>query len=481
MNPQDQLLQRAAALRRAGRVQEAITAYEELLRSEPNLPDSWYNLGWLQRQAGLYDAALQSYAQALERGVGGAEEVHLNRALILSDYLGRYDEAEAELRAALRLKPDYVPALLNLGNLDEDRGDRAAARTAYESALAASPDHPMALARLAGVSHSSELDSNLAQRLRKAIANPRLSLADQANLGFALAGLLDAAGHFNEAFDAATRANGASRAASGARYDPASVERYVDRLLDARLVPSEAAAEQAPVFILGMYRSGSTLVEQLLGGHSRISPAGELDLLPRLVGSIRGYPDAIVHADKARVASWREFYLSGLAPFAREGAMVTDKRPDNFLHVGLIKSLFPNAKIVHTRRNRLDNLVSLYFLHLDPSMAYALDLKDAAHWYQQYERLMAHWKTLWPGDIFDVDYDELVRSPEPLLERLLEFLGLESEEGLVDFHSSSRPVRTASVWQVRQPLHTNSSGRWLNYSAQMKARLGERDESISER
>lgn len=474
MDPQDDLLQRAAALRRAGRVQEAIAAYEELLRTEPKLADSWYNLAWLQRQAGQYDAALQSYAEALNRGVSAAEEVHLNRAVILTDHLSRYDDAEAELKAALRLRPDYVPALLNLGNLHEDRGDKAAAQGAYESALAASPDHPLALSRLAGVSHSRELDLELAQRLRSAIGDTRLSLADRADLGFALAALLDAAGRFDEAFEAATSANSASRAASGARYDAHSVERYIERLIDAPVqISAGAPEEQAPVFILGMYRSGSTLVEQLLSGHSSISPAGESEMLPRLVSRIRGYPEAIATADEETVAAWRAFYLAGLAPFARAGALVTDKRPDNFLHVALIKALFPKAKIIHTRRDRLDNLVSLYFLHLDPQMAYALELRDAAHWYSQYERLMAHWKTLWPDDVFDVDYDELVRSPEPLLRSLIDFLGLAPEQGLLDFQRSSRPIRTASVWQVREALHTRSSGRWRNYSRQIKSSLGE--------
>jgi hypothetical protein len=165
--------------------------------------------------------------------------------------------------------------------------------------------------------------------------------------------------------------------------------------------------------------------------------------------------------------------LDGLQPIARDGALITDKRPDNFLHVGLIKRLFPHAKIIQTRRNRLDNLLSLYFLHLDPDMAYALDLADAAHWYGQYERLMAHWKSLYSNDIFEVNYDELVRSPEPLVESLLAFLGLEPEDGMLDFSTKDRPVRTASVWQVRKPLHATSSGRSRNYASQLKAVLGD--------
>lgn len=147
--------------------------------------------------------------------------------------------------------------------------------------------------------------------------------------------------------------------------------------------------------------------------------------------------------------------------------LVTDKRPDNFLHLGLIKTLFPNAKIIHTRRDPLDNLLSLYFLHLDPGMAYALDLEDAAHWYREHLRLMAHWKALYSNDIFDVDYDALVRNPEPAIERLLSFCGLGWEDNVLNFHRSRSTVKTASVWQVRQPLHARSSGRWRNYERYM--------------
>jgi tetratricopeptide (TPR) repeat protein len=469
MDPRtEMLLQRAASLRRAGRIDEAVAAYEQLLAAEPDLPDSWYNLGRLQRQARQFERALASYGEALNRGVREAEEVHLNRAVILSDHLARPDEAEAELEAALALKPDYVPALLNLGNLHEDRGSRPAAEAAYRRALEAAPDDAVALSRLAAVSHAPELDERLAARLRAALGRPGISTAEQADLGFALAGLLDAAGHFDEAFDAAGAANEASRAATDARYDRAAVEAFIDRLIASSPAPQQGSEAQAPIFILGMYRSGSTLIEQILAGHSRIQAGGELELVPELVGRIGGYPEALATADEATVASWRRFYLDGVAPIARPGTLVTDKRPDNFLHIGLIKTLFPDAKIVHTRRDRLDNLLSLYFLHLDPQMAYALDLNDAAHWYEQYERLMVHWKTLYPSDIFDVDYDELVRSPAPVVKGLLEFLGLGWEPSMLDFQGTKRPVRTASVWQVRQPLHARSSGRWRNYSAFMK-------------
>lgn len=475
------LLERAAALRSAGRVAEAIAAYRELLQREPDLPDSWFNLGWLQRQAREYEAALDSYRQALERGVSEPEEVHVNRAVILSDHLARPDDAEAELEAALSLNPAYLPALLNLGNLHEDRGNRPAAEAAYRRALDAAPGNALALSRIAGVVEAGSADAaELVDRIRRELASGR-SAADRADLGFALGQLLDARGEYEEAFAVYDAANKASRESFGPcfrGYDRAVHEQFVDRLIATFDKPVPESGPPSPAaFICGMFRSGSTLVEQMLAGHSRVVPGGELDLVPALAERIRGYPEALAGAPEEAIAQCRQFYLAGILPIARDGYLITDKRPDNFLHIGLIKMLFPRARIVHTRRNRLDNLLSVYFLHLNPGMSYALDLADAAHWHAQYERLMAHWKRLYPNDIFEVDYDELVLEPQPAIERLLRFLGLEWEESILEFHRRDGPVKTASVWQVREPIHARSSGRWRNYRKQLEQALGELPES----
>ena len=469
MNDWQDLLREASRLRTLGQTDAAIGAYEQLLAAKPDLPDSWYNLGWLQRKARRFEAALQSYQKALDLGLREPEEVYVNRAVILSDHLAQPDASERELEAALAANPAYVPALLNLGNLREDLGNRDGARTAYTQALDADPANSLALARLAGVSHSTNLDTKLAQRLRIAIAGAE-DAAGSADLGFALAGLLDAAGAYDEAFDVARAANLVSRVATGAHYDRAAQAAFVDRSIAAFATPAAGDEPSPAVFIVGMFRSGSTLVEQILGAHSGIRAGGELDLVPALVAQIDNYPEAVARASDVQVEEWREAYRRGLPPHG--GSMLTDKRPDNFLHVGLIKTLFPRAKIVHTRRNPLDNLLSLYFLHLDPGMAYALDLDDAAHWLKEHDRLMAHWKALYPDDICDIDYDELVLAPKPVIEGLLAFLNLSWEDGVLQFHRGAAPVKTASVWQVRQPLHARSSGRWQNYRSVLEPIAG---------
>lgn len=467
------LLERASALRRAGRTDKAILAYRQLLAVNPDLPDSWYNLGWLARQEGRFAESLLAYQEALARNVDGPEEVHLNRAVILADHLNRPDEAEAELLQALRIRPDYVPALLNIGNLHEDLGRRDEARADYARALEAEPSNRLALARLAGVSRAESADDPMVERLEAALRDPAAGAADRADLGFALGRLLDGAGCYGRAFDAYARANAAARTSFGpdfSGYDRAAQEDLVDRLIAAfPAPPGRTGPGDSPVFICGLFRSGSTLAEQILSAHPQVRAGGELDLLPGLIRRrLQPYPETVPELDDAALEELRQAYLGGLSERGLEGGLVTDKRPDNFLHLGLVKTLFPEARIVHTRRDALDTGVSLYFLHLDPSMAYALDLGDIAHWYRQYHRLMTHWKQLYGADIFDLDYEELVERPRETIAALLDFCGLEWDETCLDFHKAKGAVKTASVWQVRQPLYSASVGRWRNYARQVE-------------
>lgn len=472
------LLSKASALREAGRIDEAIGAYRQLLLIEPQLPDSWYNLGWLQRQARQFDEALESYAEALARGVSEPEEVYLNRAVILSDQLFRPEDARAELDRALALNPRYLPALLNLGNLAEDRGDRAEAADAYRRALDAAPESGLALARLAGVAPEGDADE-LLRRIAERLADPALDAGSRADLGFAQGRLLDRAGRYSEAFTAYRFANDAVRASAGHAfrpYDRAAHERFVDRLIKTfnRPTSDEPDESTSPIFICGMFRSGSTLAERILAAHSKVMAGGELDLIPAIVAGISPYPEA--SAQDGIIAAARNSYLRGIDRLDAAGLLITDKRPDNFLHIGLIKTMFPRARIVDTRRSALDNLLSLYFLQLNPSMNYALDLEDAAHWYGQYRRLMAHWERLFGADIFTLDYDELVREPRATTEALLRFCGLGWEEACLQPHRFSGEVKTASVWQVREPMHRRSSGRSQHYAEELRglaSRLGD--------
>ena len=482
--PED-LLRAAAAHRQAGRAEEAIEAYRKLLKQRPNLPDTWYNLGLMLRRAGQPDAALAAYGQALVSGVKQPEEVRLNRAVILADDLRRDEDAEAELTAALKLNPTYVPALLNLGNLHEDNGRRADAAEAYRKALAADPRNATALARLSGLEQIDSPEHPLIIRLKQALARPGLTQVDAAELGFALGSALDRVAAYDEAFAAYTAANTASRRSApiASRYDRSAHEALIDEIIATFPEPVAACdGPDAPIFICGMFRSGSTLAEQILACHPSVTSGGELDLLPAMVRrDLSPFPAAASNLDDQRAVDLAKDYLARLAAIFPSADRLTDKRPDNFLYVGLIKRLLPSARIVHTRRAALDNCLSVYFLHLDHAMSYAFDLTDIAHFLHQQERLMAHWKRLYPADIHELDYDGLVQDPRPAIEALLKFCGLGWNDACLSPQNAGGSVKTASVWQVRQPLYRSASGRWRNYQAHLGALMTALDPATSER
>jgi hypothetical protein len=214
-----------------------------------------------------------------------------------------------------------------------------------------------------------------------------------------------------------------------------------------------------------MFRSGSTLTEQLLAGMPRVAAGGEIEFLPRTIhDQLSPYFESLATLTPERLDAIASRYRADLKHIAPHAAYVTDKRPDNFLYLGLIKSLFPDAKIVHTTRDPLDNCLSIFFLHLEQQMSYALNLMDIGDYYREYRRLMAHWKAEFPEDILDFSYDSLVREPDLQMQRLCAFLGIEWSGQVPKVAARSAAIRTASVWQVREPLYATSSGRARHYA-----------------
>ncbi|UVO50450.1 sulfotransferase [Sphingomonas sp. SUN019] len=470
------MLTRAAQLFRAGQDDAATAAYEALLAVSPALPDSWYNLALLYRRARRFDDALSAYARALSYDVEKPEEVHLQRGVIFADDLALSDDARRELDAALALNDSYVPALLNLGNLHEDRGDGQAARDAYDRVLAIDPDNALALSRLIGLTDAGPVLDGLRARAAALLIAQGMDTLDRADLGFALGAALDRTGDYDAAFAAYAQANAASAAvarSAGSRYDRAAMSALVDRLIDAFPAAVPAFCDDggsAPLFICGMFRSGSTLAEHLLARHSRVVAGGELDILPALIERHASpYPQAVANADLVKM---REAYRAAISRRYPPGTQLTDKRPDNALHIGLIKLLFPAARIVHTVRDRADTCLSVYFLHAGPALAYATDLGDIAHYHAEQTRLMAHWRRLYPDDIFDLDYDRLVSNPAATLESLVDFCDLDWEPAMLTAQSDDNAVRTASNWQVRRPIYRESSGRARHYAAHLGALEG---------
>ena len=477
------MMGKAGELRRQNQTAAAIGAYSAILARWPKTADAWYNLALLQRQTFRFSEALSSYQRALASGITRPEEVHLNRSVIFSDFLRDPGSAAAELQQALTLNPGYTPALLNLANLYEDAGKRPEASSLYARILNIEPRAHEALARFANLQPAVEVDSALIERLKGALAEAS-AMNDKASLGFSLGRLLDAKGQYGEAFAAYTAANKASLASAGplVPYASARQSAFVDDLIAGGTPPVRAHISDAhpqPIFIVGMFRSGSTLAEQLLAALPGVAAGGEINFLPQTI-------DTELTPLFASLAAMTVERLDGIAARYRAeflricagATFVTDKRPDNFLYIGLIKSLFPRARIVHTTRDPLDNCLSIFFLHLEQQMSYALDLAHIGHYYREYRRLMAHWKSQYPEDIFDFNYDALVKAPQAQFKLLCDFLSLPFPGELPSVSTRSGAIKTASVWQVREPLYATSSGRAQHYSEELTA-LRQELESLS--
>jgi hypothetical protein len=227
-----------------------------------------------------------------------------------------------------------------------------------------------------------------------------------------------------------------------------------------------------PIFVLGMPRSGTTLIEQILASHPEIQGAGELRVLQRISDSLGNYPDAVTRLTQPELARLGVAYLAQIRPFAAGRAHVVDKMPANFLLVGLIHLILPNARIIHCRRNAVDTCLSCYTKLFGGEQTFAYDLRELGLFNRAYQKLMNHWGGLLPPDrFFEVDYEAVIENLEGEARRLTAFLGLPWDEACLTFYEAKRPVRTASVNQVRQPIYRSSVGRWKSYAAQLRPLL----------
>jgi tetratricopeptide (TPR) repeat protein len=372
---------------------------------------------------------------------------------------------------ALAVDPEYLPAMFNRAGLHEEAGQKDEAIELYRRIRTLDPGHWGALARIACASRVESADDGIVETLKSAIEETKDDRLAREELLFALGKSLDDLGRYDEAFAAYRSANELGKLRVPP-YDRPGAEKAFDRLMNvfdaAWIERSSTGSTETPIFICGMFRSGSTLVEQLLAAHPAVTAGGELDFLPWLVARrLSPYPDGATTVSREVLQQLGSDYLAKSRELFPDAEHITDKRPDNFLYLGLVKALFPQARIVHTRRQPLDVCLSVYFQQLAAPLSYATDLENTAHYYLQHERLMQHWYSCFPENLFTVHYDELVESPEPVLRRLLDFLGLTWDDRCLAFQQAGNLVKTASVWQVREALHGRSSGRWQNYEAHL--------------
>lgn len=446
---------------------QACECYQQFISAKPGVPNAYFNYAYNLKLIEEYEKSLENYQLALQYQVEQPEEVYLNMAVIYSDNLRQESQAKKALEKALSLNPEYTAAIYNLANLYEEEGDKHQASSLFQQVNQLQPDNYQALARLADVKSFTDADDVVIRQIQEALNLQNIEPSTRINLHFGLGKALDECGDYQQAFHHYTKANELNRHEM-ASYDKKRQEEIISNniaLFSKRWFENlTPISEASPVFICGMFRSGSTLTEQILASHPAITAGGEREFFPRL-GSYKltPYPEKVKCLSNAELTSMARDYLDELNQAFPQAQVITDKRPDNFLYLGLIKSLYPNAKIIHTTRNPLDNCLSVYFLRLGESMNYATDLDNTAHYYLQQERLMAHWKSLFPDTIYTISYDQIVAQPQLSIEKLLHFLELEWSEECLNFHLLKNRVKTASVWNVRRPLYKGSSGRWKNY------------------
>jgi len=463
-----------------GKLDEAVSHLQTALRLKPDHARAHFNLGNVLRDQGKATEAAAGYAQALRLRPDFAE-AHNNLATVLQEQ-GKLDDAVAHIQQALRLKPDYAEAQNNLGDtfLIQGRLDEAVA--CFQESLRMSPSLEMAYHQLGRLTRDGKYRFTDAQiaHVRQRLADPACSLKDKTRLHFTLAYLAEKEGDYDLAFEHYRQGNACKRQASAPRqhFNIQDHRRYFDQLISAFGAPffARAAAlghdSQTPVFIVGMPRSGTTLVEQILSSHPQFAGAGELkdighipDELPGLLGGPE-YPACVAKLNRETTLALAERYLKRLREQHPQALRVSDKMPQNFVNLGLIALMFPRARVIHCRRDPRDTCVSCFCENF-AEISFPSSLEDLGRYYGDYERLMTHWRQVLPLAMFEVQYEELVADLEAVSRRLLSFCGLDWDDRCLRFHETARPVYTASRLQVRQPIYSSSVGRWRRYQSHL--------------
>ena len=493
-------------LRELKRSEEAESVYRKALALRPHDPDFLDNLALALKDLDRLGEAAETYRRALAIEAR-SDKIHVHYGATLID-LDRMEEAGAAAERALALNPSNADAVNLMGRVAFEREDLSSAVDYFRRALALKPDLAdahnnmgNALKELGNLEEARraylkaiEIDSsvagvyvNLADSMKFAPGDPHLlametlaaktdglSANDRLQLDFALGKAYADLGEHRRAFPHWLKGNAGKRARIA--YDEASTFALFDAV-EAAFTPALIKAKggrgdpsRAPIFVLGMPRSGTTLVEQILASHPLVSGAGELKLFNDVVlevasaGGTKPYPNFLPALDAGALRRIGELYVAGIRRRAPAAAHVTDKMPANFFFLGLIHLALPNARILHTVRDPVDTCVSCFSKLFTAEQSFTYDLAELGRYHARYQRLMAHWRRVLPANAFlDVRYEDVVGDLEGEARRIVSYCGLPWDERCLAFHQTDRPVRTASATQVRQPIYRNAIGRWRVY------------------
>lgn len=456
-----------------GEYSEAEALFRDITNRDPVSSDAWIGLG--SAFQGLYNLkeAEVCYQKAKDMAPSSLPAAY-NLAL-LKQYKGELDSAIDLLDETLAQYPGRLELIGCLASIYEQKGEYDRAFEAIAQAL----DQPEKSAQIAKVyqklcvklDQCSEAENYLKATLESVIVNPE----ERAMLHFCLGELYDKQGAYDLAFEQFEHANEYKTES----YEHSLYSKYIDEFISTFSasamgnLPITKQMSNQPIFIVGMPRSGTSLVEKILSSHSAVYGAGELRNITEFTENLTGsdnaqsyYPAAIEHITQARIDTLADQYIAFITEISSGAERVTDKMPHNFQYIGLIKQLFPNAKIIHCVRDARDTCLSVYFQNFIGYHPYSNDLDDLARHYLDYQRLMQHWKTL---DIamLEVRYEDLIEDQAFWSKKLISYCDLDWEDDCMNFYEKGEQTRTASYDQVRQPIYTKSIARWKNYESHL--------------
>jgi tetratricopeptide (TPR) repeat protein len=425
-----------------GRLPEADAVVRQVLEIEPENPQNWVVLG------------------------------------AISTRLLRQDEALRAYQAASRLNPGEVRLRMSIGHLHKTAGRREACIAAYKASLELDPALGEAWWSLADLKNYVFSEAEIAAMQRLLGEQPR-DRSSEAQLHFALGKAWEQRADYPRAFGHYARGNALKR--QDVSFDIEKFARKSARVratFDAAFFAARTGRgdrDGSPIFIVGLPRSGSTLVEQILASHSSVEGTMELSNVLTLVREFDhldaardAYPESFAAAPPAQLGALGRRYLSETAPLRKGRERFIDKMPNNFSHVGLIQTILPNATVIDVRRHPMDACFSTFKQHFAEGQSFSYDLEDLGRYYRCYLELMDHWDRVLPGKVLQLRYETLVREPEATIRRLLDHCRLPFEAACLAFHETRRPIRTASAEQVRQPLYTSGIGQWRHFATELE-------------
>ncbi|HEX5787496.1 MAG TPA: sulfotransferase [Woeseiaceae bacterium] len=458
------------------RHREAEVFLKRAVALAPHFVRAWADLANTQRQLDKFDEALASARRVLELAPGKPESCMLEASVLGS--AGRHEEAIAAFGRVLELDASRTGALCAMAHHLKTVGRRSEAIESYRDCIALEPSHGESWWSLANLKTFRFRDDEVEVMLEQLEAD---NLSDESRLQInnALGLEFEARGEYARAFSHFDACNRLRRSAES--YDPVDTESTHDRIIeqfDAKFLaqPPGPDVRPVPIFIVGLPRSGSTLLEQILASHSQVEGTHELTELSRALRDLRRgarrerrFPEIVAKLDRAGWTALGRDYLDGTAKFRRAGRPVfIDKNPNNFAFAGLIRLALPNAKIVDARRHPLDSCFGTWKQLFASGQPFSYDLTEVGEYYLQYDRLMRHWHAVMPGYVLEVRYEDVVANLEGQVRRLLDFCELPFEENCLNFHETARAVKTASSEQVRRPIYSSSVNLWRHYEAELE-------------